>query len=76
MKLSEVKVGGVVHIASKYGPSGKGIVVSRCPEDRTSGVTVVAFEDGGRHDYVWDHQNPEVVLLGTGKLITRIEIDS
>lgn len=52
------------------------IVVDRCPEDRSSGLSTIQFEDGGRKRFVWDYSNPRVKKIGTGKLVTKIILDS
>lgn len=67
MKLSNVKEQGVFLLNGT-----KAIVVRRDTADRSSGLTEVSFQDGSRHLYVWDHEDPEVAYLGQGKLETRI----
>jgi hypothetical protein len=48
------------------------IVVDRYPADRASGGTTVLLEGGGQAIFVWDHENPNVDLLGTGRVETKI----
>jgi hypothetical protein len=61
-------------VARSPGQRAKFIVRDRYPEHRSSGMTFIVFEDGKIRDYVWDQENPRVVLLGTGKLVTTIQI--
>ncbi len=70
MKLSDVQERGIVKVGKR-----RGIVVDRCPEDRSSGITTVQFEDGDRHNYVWDHEDPEVEYLGQGKLKLKLVLE-
>lgn len=71
MQLSSVKEMGVVQIAGR-----RGIVVNRCPEDRSSGITDVQWGDGHREQFIWDYNNPKVKYLGQGKVILQITLDS
>lgn len=70
MKLSIVKERGVVIVGAM-----KGIVTDRCPADRSSGITTVCWSDGTRSEFIWDHNDPEVIYLGQGKLFVKIELD-
>lgn len=70
MKLSNVREGGV--FTYKY---QRGIVVSRCPADRSSGITDVHWELGGPEQFIWDHNDPVVQYLGQGKLKIEIILD-
>lgn len=69
MKLSSVKERGVLILGAM-----KGIVVCRDPEDRSSGVTTVTWSDGTRSEFIWDHNDPDVIYLGQGKLFVKIEL--
>lgn len=75
MKLSDVREGQV--FKCKEGPrkDRTGIVVNRWSDDRSSGGTVVHWEDGSREDYIWSHDDPKVMLLGKGRLETRIVME-
>ncbi len=69
MKLSNLKENSVFVIKGC-----KAIVTSRCPEDRSSGITTVLFSDGSNKDYIWDREDPEVEFKGMGKVTINIEV--
>jgi hypothetical protein len=79
MKLSSCRENTVVKILQNtktvHAKGHVGIIIDRCPEDRSSGVTTVHFEDGDRNVFIWDHDDPEVEVVGTGKLSFKIEMD-
>lgn len=67
MKLSSMRINDL----GKY----KGrlfIVYNRWPDDRSSGITEIRYENGGTEVFVWDKDNPEVEYIGKGKLETKI----
>jgi hypothetical protein len=72
VRLSHLRVGDVLEFSDK---PGRFIVVSRFPEDRSSGGTVVADEEGVNRTFIWDHDDPKVVHLGSGRLEARIVIN-
>lgn len=70
MKLSSVSERYVIIIKGN-----RAIVTNRCPEDRASGVTKIVYEDGSSDTFVWDSENPEVKVLGKGRLETKIILE-
>jgi hypothetical protein len=70
MKLSEAREGTVIMLGGK-----DAIVLSRTPEDRTSGSTTVAYCSGSRQEFYWDQQDPDVAVIGYGRLESKIVID-
>jgi hypothetical protein len=74
MKMSDLREGFVGRLLDTQ-DRRKFIVTSRCPEDRSSGLTNVTYEDGGREQYVWNYENPEVILIGRGRLVTNIVME-
>lgn len=75
-KLSNVREDGVIRFPDD-GDGRRWIVRSRCPEDRSSGVTTVVAEngEGGGRDFIWDYHDPEVEYLGQGKATVKIELE-
>lgn len=68
MNLSHVKECGVGKLKNRLF-----IVSSRWPDNRVSGGTEVTYEDGSHQTFTWDHQDPEIVYLGDGKVKVSIE---
>ncbi len=50
------------------------VVVDRVPEDRSSGLTTVRYEDGHAEEFIWDCEDPEVRIIGTGKVEIKVVI--
>ncbi len=71
MKLSDLRDGQIGQTKSRH----IFIVVSRDPEDRSSGQTVVQYEGGNRETFIWDYKDPEVRYLGDGYLETHIRFN-
>jgi hypothetical protein len=69
--ISDLPRGSVASLDGK-----RFIVTSRTPEDRSSGSTEVAYEDGTRATFYWDHEDPKVVHEGRGRLVTSIRLDT
>lgn len=67
MKLSSVRAGQVFVLGSV-----KGIVLSRTAEDRSSGYTDVHFDTGHRKTFLWDKEDPDVVVVGFGRVESQI----
>lgn len=58
MNLSELCVGAVGYLRGK-----RFKVIYRAPEDRSSGITDIRFENGNEARFVWDYDNPTTVPL-------------
>lgn len=70
MKLSSMRIGEVGMMDGR-----RFIVTNRWPEDRSSGITDVTYQDGGCRTFVWDHEDPEVIRGGRGRLEVRIVME-
>jgi hypothetical protein len=62
MQISSLRVGEMGKLVSG-GPEF--LVTDRWPEDRSSGIQ---FVSGGRKWFIWDHEDPEVVRTGQGRI--------
>ena len=51
------------------------IVVERIPEDRSAGSTEIVFDGGARRTFSWQDPIPWALVLGKGKLISKIRME-
>lgn len=74
MTLAEAQVGQIVRFKNR-----QALVVGRFSEDRSSGGTDLAFFDAkgyvtAEETIFWDHQNPEVEVVGKGRMRVQMEM--
>lgn len=70
MKLSQVKINGIIRI---YDTTA--IVTSRFPNGRTPGGTTILFRNGQTEDFNWGVKDPLVEYLGQGKMKIYLVLD-
>ncbi len=72
MKLAMLSVGD----AGKFPDGRRFVVTNRVPDDRHSGWTDITYEDNcAEADFRWDVNNPEVTVIGKGKVVKKVIIE-